>query len=165
MDTTHCKTNCKSLITISDRSIPPNLNMPPPNLQHQLGAEKQLPSLLSLKVDPPDQLNSEGTDEESGEVVLAQALEDVLALKNRRERELGTEDASKAEASLNKLTDDVEDDDNVVGFAIFFKFICNCFYFRMLQWIMNSKHWKVNRRRKMQKVVRIRKRKRGGRKN
>lgn len=83
-----------------------------------LGTEKQLPSLLSLKVDPPNQLNNEGNDEESGEVVLAQALEDVLALKNKRERELGTEDASKAEAS-HKLTDDMEDDDNVVGFVIF----------------------------------------------
>lgn len=82
-------------------------------MQQQLGHDKQLPSLLSLKVDPPEQLSNEGNSEESGEVILAQALEDVLALKNQRERELGTEDAGNSvDPNQNKLADD---DDNVVG--------------------------------------------------
>lgn len=50
--------------------------------------EKQLPSLLSLKVDPPQQAETSG----SAEVVLPQALEQVLALKNQRAMELGTEE-------------------------------------------------------------------------
>lgn len=103
------------VIWILERNIPANLNIPPPNLQQQIGAEKQLPSLLSLKVDPPDQLNPEGGSEESGEVILAQALEDVLALKNQRERELGTEDANNTDASQNKGTDEKDDEDNTVS--------------------------------------------------
>ncbi|RZC34517.1 splicing factor 3B subunit 2 [Asbolus verrucosus] len=50
--------------------------------------EKQLPSLLSLKVDPPEQMLETPT-----EVVLPQVLEEVLALKNQRALELGTEEA------------------------------------------------------------------------
>lgn len=57
-------------------------------LQH----EKQLPSLLSLKVDPPEQLI-----EGNAEVVLPQVLEDVLALKNQRALELGMEDTETNE--------------------------------------------------------------------
>ncbi|CAG9813244.1 unnamed protein product [Phaedon cochleariae] len=59
---------------------PPAIMQPPPI------NEKQLPSLLSLKVDPPEQLM-----EGSSEVVLPQALEEVLALKNQRVLELGTD--------------------------------------------------------------------------
>lgn len=65
------------------------MNVPPPHLQQQMG-DKQLPSLLSLKVDPPDQM----VDGNSGEVVLPQVLEEVLALKNQRALELGTEESN-----------------------------------------------------------------------
>lgn len=52
------------------------------------GNESQLPSLLSLKVNPPEELTeANGTSE----VVLPQALEEVLALKTQRALELGTE--------------------------------------------------------------------------
>lgn len=101
------------------------MNVPPPNMQ-QMGGEKRLPSLLSLKVDPPEQLNSEGNSEESGEVVLAQALEDVLALKNRRERELArelvTEDSNSADANQSNkggAEQEKDDDDNVVSVLAF----------------------------------------------
>ncbi|XP_056631921.1 splicing factor 3B subunit 2 [Diorhabda sublineata] len=60
---------------------------PPPTMEQSSPVnEKQLPSLLTLKVDPPEQLT-----ENASEVVLPQALEDVLALKNQRQLELGTE--------------------------------------------------------------------------
>ncbi|XP_057661963.1 splicing factor 3B subunit 2 [Diorhabda carinulata] len=60
---------------------------PPPTMEQSSPVnEKQLPSLLTLKVDPPEQLT-----ENTSEVVLPQALEDVLALKNQRQLELGTE--------------------------------------------------------------------------
>ncbi|KAF5280867.1 hypothetical protein FQR65_LT03016 [Abscondita terminalis] len=55
--------------------------------------DKQLPSLLSLKVDPPDQL-IEGNG--NAEVVLPPVIEQVLALKNQRALELGTEENSNA---------------------------------------------------------------------
>ncbi|VEN63984.1 unnamed protein product [Callosobruchus maculatus] len=66
---------------------PGNMGPPPPIMQPM--QEKQLPSLLSLKVDPPEHLM-----EGSSEVVLPQALEDVLALKNQRALELGTEETT-----------------------------------------------------------------------
>lgn len=53
--------------------------------------EKQLPSLLSIKVDPPTQVEPTGPVE----VVLPQVLEDVLALKDQRAIELGAEDEGK----------------------------------------------------------------------
>ncbi|KAJ8942650.1 hypothetical protein NQ318_013363 [Aromia moschata] len=62
-------------------NAPPMMQQPPPI------NEKQLPSLLSLKVDPPEQLVEGGNTE----VILPQALEEVLALKNQRALELGTE--------------------------------------------------------------------------
>lgn len=68
--------------------------------------ENQLPSLLTLKVDPPDQLSSESPTE----VVLPQALEDVLALKNQRALELGTEEVADDNAS--KDDNDSEDGDD-----------------------------------------------------
>ncbi|GLV40176.1 Splicing factor 3b subunit 2 [Carabus blaptoides fortunei] len=68
--------------------------------------EKQLPSLLTLKVDPPDQLSEESPTE----VVLPQALEDVLALKNQRALELGTDDVPEdSEAKDENDTDDGEE--------------------------------------------------------
>lgn len=60
---------------------------PPPMGPPPVG-DKQLPSLLSLKVDPPEQLS-----EQTGEVVLPQVLEEVLALKSQRAIELGTDDS------------------------------------------------------------------------
>ncbi|KAJ8965531.1 hypothetical protein NQ317_007641 [Molorchus minor] len=64
-----------------------NMNNPPPMMQQPPPInEKQLPSLLSLKVDPPEQLL-----ESNSEMILPQALEEVLALKNQRALELGTE--------------------------------------------------------------------------
>ncbi|EFA06003.1 splicing factor 3B subunit 2 isoform X1 [Tribolium castaneum] len=56
--------------------------------EHGVGGEKQLPSLLSLKVDPPDQM----METPPTEVVLPQVLEEVLALKNQRARELEREE-------------------------------------------------------------------------
>lgn len=58
--------------------------------------EKQLPSLLSLKVDPPGQIPDGGNPEV---VVLPQALEDVLALKNQRALELGMEETINEESA------------------------------------------------------------------
>ncbi|XP_018322749.1 splicing factor 3B subunit 2 [Agrilus planipennis] len=78
-----CSTSLPNLPNVQQ---PPPLLLPP-NIQPNSGNDKQLPSLLSLKVDPPDQL-IEKTDSE--EVVLPQALEQVLALKDRRETELGS---------------------------------------------------------------------------
>lgn len=75
-------------------------------LQH----EKQLPSLLSLKVDPPEQLI-----EGNSEVVLPQVLEDVLALKNQRALELAVEDAEVDENnSQNGQDKDLWDKDENV---------------------------------------------------
>lgn len=87
---------------------PPSLLQPPPL------SEKQLPSLLSLKVDPPEQLM-----ESSSEVVLPQALEEVLALKNQRQLELGTENDAAGNENLQAQKDADreplwEKDDNVV---------------------------------------------------
>lgn len=65
-------------------SRPPPMMQPPPLIQT---TEKQLPSLLSLKVDPPESMTETNT-----EVVLPQVLEEVLALKNQRALELGTEE-------------------------------------------------------------------------
>lgn len=61
---------------------PPMLQNPPP------GSENSLPSLLSLKLDLPEGMAEENT---VSEVVLPQALEEVLALKTQRALELGTE--------------------------------------------------------------------------
>ncbi|XP_022917780.1 splicing factor 3B subunit 2 [Onthophagus taurus] len=71
------------------------------------GLSKELPSLLSLKVDPPDQV----VDGNPSEVVLPQALEDVLALKNQRALELGTEENAE-ERNLVKETGNVWEADN-----------------------------------------------------
>ncbi|XP_066253699.1 splicing factor 3B subunit 2 [Euwallacea similis] len=83
---------------------PPNFFEPPPGAsgwsengessndqikQAPPAQEKQLPSLLSLKVDPPAQVDSTAPVEV---LVLPQVLEDVLALKNQRVMELGTEE-------------------------------------------------------------------------
>lgn len=107
------------VITVAvDHNVPGNMNVPPPHLQQQMG-DKQLPSLLSLKVDPPEQI----LDGNSGEVVLPQVLEQVLALKNQRALELGTEDsnvdavASKPESREKETVWDKED--NVVMSYLF----------------------------------------------
>lgn len=75
-------------------------------------ANKQLPSLMDLKVDPPKQGDSEGTTE----VVLPQVLEDVLALKNQRALELGTEEDAQ-DKQKNRLDREPlwEKDDNTVN--------------------------------------------------
>lgn len=57
--------------------------------------KQQLPSLLSIKVDPPSQVEPTGPVE----VVLPQVLEDVLALKDQRAIELGAEDEEKSKTS------------------------------------------------------------------
>ncbi|XP_060527619.1 splicing factor 3B subunit 2 [Cylas formicarius] len=54
--------------------------------------ERHLPSLLSLKVEPPEQL----PENNEGEVVLPQVLEDVLALKTQRALQLGTEESEES---------------------------------------------------------------------
>ncbi|CAH0552233.1 unnamed protein product [Brassicogethes aeneus] len=96
------------------------MSVPPPGFPPQGGQffmqpppvnEKQLPSLLSLKVDPPEQLV-----EGSGEVVLPAALEEVLALKNQRALELGTEESGGSEGGKTKEGEREplwEKDDNV----------------------------------------------------
>lgn len=81
--------------------------------------QKNLPSLLTMKVDPPDQ-----NQENNSEVVLPQALEDVLALKNQRALELGTEDSIAEENSRKTVIQEGESlptwekDDNVVTLHI-----------------------------------------------
>lgn len=71
--------------------------------------DKALPSLLSLKIDPPDQLV-----ENPAEVVLPPALEELLALKNIREFELGTEEAAAESAVTAPEREPLwEKDDNV----------------------------------------------------
>lgn len=60
--------------------------------------EKQLPSLLSLRVDPPTDVESS----ENVEVVLPQVLEEVLALKDQRAMELGTEELREREDQKNE---------------------------------------------------------------
>ncbi|KAK9694973.1 psp [Popillia japonica] len=95
---------------------------PPPGIpwsgenydQTQTGSQgdKQLPSLLSLKVDPPGQIAESSSPEV---VVLPQALEDVLALKNQRALELGVEDSVSEESAavLDKDISRWEKDENV----------------------------------------------------
>lgn len=62
--------------------------------------------MLTLKVDPPDQLS----DTNPTEVVLPQALEDVLALKNQRALELGTDDVPEdTETKDENESDDGEE--------------------------------------------------------
>lgn len=73
--------------------------------------DKQLPSLLSLKLDPPEQM----PDVTNAEVVLPQALEQVLALKNQRALELGTEDGS-AETQEKEKETTWDKDDNAVSY-------------------------------------------------
>ncbi|XP_076258581.1 splicing factor 3b subunit 2 [Rhynchophorus ferrugineus] len=74
------------------------------------GSEKQLPSLMALKVDPPKQSDPEGNTE----VVLPQVLEDVLALKNQRALELGTEeDAQDKQKNRSEREPLWEKDDNI----------------------------------------------------
>lgn len=103
--------------------LPPQ-GLPPQALQSpgsQPGMnEKQLPSLLSLKVDPPEQLmEGNGTTD----VVLPQVLEQVLALKNQRALELGTDETggdNSAPVSANEVEKDGtvplwERDENVVS--------------------------------------------------
>lgn len=72
-----------------------------------------MPSLLSLKVDPPGQIAESSSPEV---VVLPQALEDVLALKNQRALELGVEDSVSEESAavLDKDISRWEKDENVV---------------------------------------------------
>lgn len=88
---------------------------PPPTMEQSPPInEKQLPSLLTLKVVPPEQLMAENTSE----VVLPQALEDVLALKNQRQLELGTEIEVNSENQQNQNKESEreplwEKDDNV----------------------------------------------------
>lgn len=71
--------------------------------QQNAEKEKQLPSLLSLKVDPPEQIS-----ETPQEVVLPQALEDVLALKNQRALELGDEELPMEEVGNEDNVSDEE---------------------------------------------------------
>ncbi|CAG9766267.1 unnamed protein product [Ceutorhynchus assimilis] len=69
-----------------------HMMQPPP------AADAPLPSLLSLRVDPP-QIESSGTSEP----VLPPALEEVLALKNQRAMQLGTEEVQeKSEKSVEE---------------------------------------------------------------
>ncbi|CAG9836253.1 unnamed protein product [Diabrotica balteata] len=114
------------------RDSPPNENMTsesnldPPGTQEWVNddfdsedpvtsaSDKQLPSLLSLKVILPEQINIE----ESSEVVLPQALEEVLALKSQRQLELDNEiDATNTENQQNQKSSEKEPlwekDDNV----------------------------------------------------
>jgi hypothetical protein len=85
--------------------------------------EKQLPSLLSLKVDPPDQMIEPPT-----EVVLPQVLEEVLALKNQRALELESDETdSTVLQQLQQLQPPNrevlwERDDNIVIEDVFFFF-------------------------------------------
>lgn len=72
--------------------------------------EKQLPSLLSLKVDPPDQL----TESNPSEVVLPAALEEVLALKNQRALELGDEDVAQLKIRSKVDHDSDEGEENAL---------------------------------------------------
>lgn len=105
--------------------------------QQHMQHEKQLPSLLSLKVDPPEQLI-----EGNSEVVLPQVLEDVLALKNQRALELGIDDAAAGEENNRQNVQQDKDsalwdkDENPVSlssiiililrfFSVYFMFIGN----------------------------------------
>lgn len=73
--------------------------------------DNPLPSLLTLKVDPPDELAEANN---SGDVVLPQVLEDVLALKTQRALELGIEtDGLLTELEKEMLTGK---EDNLVNF-------------------------------------------------
>lgn len=101
--------NCNSYYFLANMTPLPTMLHPPPNV------DKQLPSLLTLKVDPPEQLMESNT-----EVVLPQALEDVLALKNQRALELGTDiDGGNENRSVQKNVDKEssvwEKDDNIVS--------------------------------------------------
>lgn len=81
------------------------------NLPDSPGNDTQLPSLLSLKVDPPEDLSEENPP---AEVVLPQALEEVLALKTQRALELGTEiDAEHHQTDVEKEAV-VDKEENVV---------------------------------------------------
>lgn len=84
--------------TGDDFERPPPMGPPPmgpPPMGPPPVGDKQLPSLLSLKVDPPEQLS-----EQTGEVVLPQVLEEVLALKSQRAMELGTDDSGSGAPTL-----------------------------------------------------------------
>lgn len=88
------------------------MDVPPPILQnHPPGNENPLPSLLSLKVGPPEEISEPIA---ATEVVLPQVLEEVLALKTQRALELGTE----IDANIDKPQTDKEPslakEDNVV---------------------------------------------------
>lgn len=88
--------------------------------------EKQLPSLLSLKVDPPEQM----METPPTEVVLPQVLEEVLALKNQRARELEKEeepDTSLVQQQPPAREALWEKDENIVRLFVFFARY-NCFF-------------------------------------
>lgn len=72
--------------------------------------DKALPSLLSLKIDPPEQLV-----EGSAELVLPQVLEEVLALKNQRALELGIDENPENAVNAQEREPLWEKDDNIVS--------------------------------------------------
>lgn len=73
---------------------PPIAFGPPGTFTEDFPPDKAIPDLMSLKIDKP--IVNEG------EVVLPQALEEVLALKNQRESELGEDEAQNAENNASK---------------------------------------------------------------
>ncbi|XP_026462141.1 splicing factor 3B subunit 2-like [Ctenocephalides felis] len=96
-------------------SGPPPINhpvlLPPPGIPPTLAGNqnsKDLPSLLSLHVEKPDEVAKTKT-----EVVLPKALEQVFALKDQRAAELGTEvDIAEKVSSENVVSVDYTDADN-----------------------------------------------------
>lgn len=92
--------------------FPSNLmQQPPPNINQAAPSNDKLPSLMSMKIDPPpsgEQPSTNENNENEGEVVLPQALEEVLALKNQRALELGTEDVESVQETEKAAVPDKE---------------------------------------------------------
>lgn len=79
----------------NDMNQPPPFN-PPPSEQQNWGTDEtdksshNLPSLMSVKVDKPDEVK--GNNQNAGEVILPKALEDVFAFKDQLADEMGRVD-------------------------------------------------------------------------
>lgn len=83
----------------NDMNQPPPFNPPPndqPNFEPNWGTDEtdksahNLPSLMSVKVDKPDEMK--GNNQNAGEVILPKALEDVFAFKDQLADEMGRVD-------------------------------------------------------------------------
>uniref|UniRef100_A0A8D8TYB5 Uncharacterized protein n=1 Tax=Cacopsylla melanoneura TaxID=428564 RepID=A0A8D8TYB5_9HEMI len=113
-------------------------SVPPPLIE---GSKKELPSLLSLNVEPPAELilgrNEEfGEEKERKEVKLPVALEQALAFKSERAKQIGVnpediasvdpiEETNIGQQLGNIYDDDEEEEEDECDMGVFLRGNCN----------------------------------------